>query len=200
MMERKNINNFELITPLLNFEDGNFYHLQIIKRKKEHKELGSNSYIVKTYYIQSLEYLSGKMPEIITLCDFHNARACINLNRRNFEKLAYHLMRKVCDQIMNKDFKSTRKAYESICGAYSDEDCKKWIIDIDEQDLKKVQMISNDIKNIEPNKRENKTLAILPTKHGYHLITTVFRLDHFKELHPTIDVHKDNPTILYCPL
>lgn len=46
------INNLELILPLLEFlSEDDFYHLQIIKRKKEHPELGSNSYVVKTYYI-----------------------------------------------------------------------------------------------------------------------------------------------------
>lgn len=193
------VNNIEYIIPLLSFDEDAFYHLQIIKRKKEHKELGSNSYVVKTYYISSEEYLRLKMPEIIAICDFHNARACLNLNRRSFEKMAYHLMRKVCDQIMNRDFRSARKAFESVCGAYSDEPNKKWIIDIDEKDLKKISIIQNDIKNCEPNRREDKTLAILETKNGYHLITSPFRLDEFKVIHQDIDVHKDNPTILYIP-
>lgn len=197
---KNSINNFDKIVELLSFDEDIFYHLQIIKRKKEHKELGSNSYIVKTYYIYSLEYLQNKMEEIMALCDFHNARACINLNRRSFKKMAYHLMRKVCDQIMNRDFRSVRKAYESVCGSYSDETEKKWIIDIDDKNMAAISIISSDIKNCEPNRRQSKVIALLPTKKGYHLITKPFRLDEFKSMHPVIDVHKDNPTILYIPL
>jgi hypothetical protein len=126
------VDNIEQISSLLNFEsDDDFYHLQIIKRKKEHKDLGSNSACIKTYYVNSIDYLNMKYPEIKSLCDFHNARACINLNRRSFEKIGFHTLRKVTDQIMNKDFKSIRKAYESVCGTYSNENQKKWIIDID---------------------------------------------------------------------
>ena len=35
---------------------------------------------------------------------------------------------------MNKDFKSVRKAYESVCGGFSNEPEKKWVIDIDYKD------------------------------------------------------------------
>lgn len=194
------INNLELIKLHLKFDsEDDFYHLQIIKRKKEHPELGSNSYVVKTYYVRSAEYLDKKMPEIIALCEFHNARACINLNRRSFEKMAFHLLRKVADQIMNKDFKSARKAYESVCGAYANEPEKKWIVDIDIKDESLVLEMVNFIQTLQPNTGYHKALFQLETKNGYHLITSAFRLDEFNKKYPGIEVHKDNPTILVIP-
>lgn len=203
------INNLELIKSHLQFDsDDDFYHLQIIKRKKEHPELGSNSYVVKTYYVRSVEYLEKKMPEIIALCEFHNARACINLNRRSFEKMAFHLLRKVADQIMNRDFKSARKAYESVCGAYSNEkSSKKWVVDIDTKDEKLIKEIQVFIYYLEPmefidlnmGSIVNKVKLTLPTKNGYHLITSPFRLDEFNKKYPDISVHKNNPTILFIP-
>ena len=184
------MNNIELIKPLLIFEDEDtFYHLQIIKRKKENKELGSNSYIVKTYYISSIEYLEFKMPEIIILCDFHNARACINLNKRSYEKLSYQMLKKVTDCILNKDFRSVRKSYESVCGSFSNEkDNKKWILDIDELDL---QNYTDWIERL------YKVYALIPTKNGFHYIVAPFKLDEFKQRFPDIEVHKNNPTLLY---
>ena len=126
------INNLDIIKDLVKFESSDeFLHLQILKRKKENPDLGSNSYVVKTFYVRSWEYLESKMPEIINLCDFNNARACINLNKRSFESMAFHALKKVTDQIMNKDFRSVHKAYESVCGAYCKDSEKKWIIDID---------------------------------------------------------------------
>lgn len=195
------INNIDIILPLLNFEsEDTFYHLQIIKRKKEHRELGSNSMIVKTYYIKSTEHLTNVLPEIIAISDFHNARACINLSRRSFEKVAYQMLMKITGQIMNKDFKSVRKAYESVCGMHSAESEKKWIIDIDVKDEKLISIIANTIKNCEPDRRQSKVIATIPTKNGIHLITSPFNIAEFREFHSDIEVHKDNPTILYISL
>lgn len=195
------IDNFDIIKSLLKFESpDDFYHLQIIKRKKENPELGSNSYVVKTYYIKSVEYLEKKRNEIINLCEFNNARACINLNRRSFERLAFHMLKKVTDQIMNKDFKSVRKAYESVCGAYSNEPNKKWIIDIDYKDISEEErgVIFNYIQLLIKETGKDETITIIPTRNGEHWITSPFNLGIFRENYGgTIDVHKDNPTILY---
>lgn len=198
------VNNFEQIKKMLTFaSEDDFYHLQIIKRKKEHPELGSNSYVVKTYYISSIEYLELKKDEIINLCDFHNARACINLNRRSFEKIAFHAMQKVANQLMNRDFRSVRKAYESVCGANSNEPNKKWIIDIDDVSIdamahdSKIQKMIDRIVELQAQTGKEPYLASVRTKSGFHLIATPFRLDTFCKEYPNIDVHKNNPTILY---
>ena len=201
------VDNFEKIIPLLKFDsEDDFYHLQILMRKKENPHLGSNSYVVKTYYIRSIEYLLNKKDEIINLCDFNNARACINLNRRSFEKIAFHTLKKVTDQIMNKDFKSVRKVYESVCGGFSNEPEKKWVIDIDYKDYaylnqiemtqKFNQMIQKIEKLIEITGKDTNIVKI-PTKNGEHWICHPFNLEEFKIQFREIDIHKDNPTILY---
>ena len=198
------VNNFEQIKKMLTFaSEDDFYHLQIIKRKKEHPELGSNSYVVKTYYISSLEYLDLKKDEIINLCEFHDARACINLNRRSFEKIAFHAMQKVANQLMNRDFRSVRKAYDSVCGANSNEPNKKWIIDIDDVSIDamahdpKIQNMIDRIVELQSQTNKEPYLAAIRTKSGFHLIVTPFRLDIFCGEYPEMMVHKDNPTVLY---
>lgn len=203
------INNLEKISKLLKFDsEDEFYHLQIIKRKKEHPELGSNSYLVKTYYISSLEYLLKKWEEIITLSTLHNARACINLNRRSFEKIAFQMLQKVTNQIMNKDYRSVRKAYESVCGAHSNESEKKWIVDIDTHSSEIINTIAQVINTCMPlheNKHHSKIYVFLPTKAGGHLISEPFNVQEFKEklskLDPVYkcDLHPNNPTILFIP-
>lgn len=192
------IDNFEQIKSLISFNsEDEFYHLQIIKRKKEHPELGSNSYIVKTYYLNKLEELDYYKGEIICLCNFHNARAYINLNKRSFERVAFQTLGKISDQIMNKDYKSVRKCYTSACGAYAHDSDKKWVIDIDAKDLLFIKTLTNYIYDIEP--IGVKELALIETKHGWHLITKPFNLQKFKEIYPDIEVHKNNPTILMIP-
>lgn len=189
------IDNFDIIKELLKFDSEDiFYHLQIIKRKKENPELGSNSYVVKTYYVTSAEYLELKKDEIINLCQFNNARACINLNPRSFEKIAFHTLKKVTDIIMNKDYKSVRKAYESVCGEYGNGKNKSWIVDIDVKDMNEVTKISDIICLIEP--VGNKVISVIETKNGYHLISKPFNISKVDISH---DIHKNNPTILYIP-
>lgn len=183
------VNNLEIIKNILTFDSpDDFYHLQIIKRKKENPELGSNSYIVKTYYISSIEHLEKHFDEIVSICNFHKARAGINLNKRSFEKVGFNTLKKITDQIMNKDFKSIRNAYNSVCGNCSNAGKeKKWIIDVDSLDMNVLN------ETYEKFPKEN-IITTLPTRNGYHIITKPFNLQQFNVGH---DIHKDNPTILY---
>ncbi len=190
------INNTEQIKKLLIFEsEDDFYHLQVLMRKKEHPELGRSSKLIKTYYIKSIEHLEKVIPEIILLCDFHDARAYINLNRRSFEQLGFHTLEKIIGQMQNKDFSSIKNAYDSVCGMYTSEKNRKWVVDYDGSG--KLSQLINDIKNCEPNRRTDKVYAILETKNGSHLITSPFNVEEFSKLHPEIEIHKNNPTILY---
>ncbi len=137
------------------------------------------------------------MPEIINLCDFHNARACINLNRRSFEKVAFHLLKKITDQIISRDFKSARRAYESVVGTHSNEPDKKWIIDIDRNDGGlHGNWMRDKLKALMPNVGEDKVYAVIPTKNGYHLITSPFNIQQSRDF-VSEEIHKDNPTILF---
>lgn len=195
------INNFNQIKNLLKFEsDDDFYSITILKRKKEHRELGSNSYMVKAYYITSLDHLDFYQEEMIYLASFHNARIYINLNRRSFEKLAFHHLKKISDQIMNRDYKSIRKAYDSVCGKFNAGKDKIWMIDVDDKDFNNVLSIAEFVKRLEPiSDNESKIKTFIETKNGWHIICSPFRMDHFKEKYPDIIVGKDDQTILYIP-
>lgn len=74
--------NFDKIIPLLNWRTSDdFYFLQILQRKKDHKEgikvngANNNSRLIKAYYVKSLESLNFYKPKIIELCKLFNARA-----------------------------------------------------------------------------------------------------------------------------
>jgi hypothetical protein len=192
------IDNFSQISRLLTFDsDDDFYFLQIIKRKKEHAELGSNSYIVKTYYIKSVDDLLKNKSEIECLCKFHYARACINLNRRSFHQLAFQSLKKITDQILNKDFSNVRRAYNSVCGAFNNESKKTWVIDIDHKNRREINDVVVFIDRLQP--VGGKFVDLIETKNGFHVITTPFNVSDFIRAYPEIEVHKDNPTILYIP-
>lgn len=201
------INNFRLIEPLLEFpHKDSFYFLQVLQRKKDHPgvSLGgsnNNSRLIKAYYIKSVEKLRVHEEEIIKLCDLFGARAGINLNPRSFEKAAFALLIKVANQMHNRDFGAITKSYESVCGDYHSEMDKRWVIDIDEDQMERrgkihatIVWLQSEIKN-----RDYSVLAEIPSKSGIHLITNPFNLEEFSKAFPDIEVHKNNPTNLYIP-
>ncbi len=192
------INVFEEIKDLLTFEsEDDFYYLQILQRKKENPQLGSNSRVIKNYYIGSVEYLENKMPEIIDLCNSFNARAMLRLNKRSFEKVAFKTIQNVANSIANREYSFIKKSYDRACGNGHNSKDKTWIIDLDGEfsngDLDEIKAY---IRNCRP--FGNKVLKILPTKNGVHLITEPFDLMEFREIF-NVDVHKDNPINLYIP-
>ena len=192
------INNLYNIQQILKYESKDiFYHLQIIQRRKEVKDAPTNARVIKTYYVTSNEYLNLKMPEIINLCNFHNARAYINLTSRSFERIAFHTLKKVTDCIMNKDYKSISKSFESVCGEYGFGE-KYWIIDVDNQDLNLVLDIANVVDRMQSGNSKN-VVTFLPTLNGWHIITKPFNLKEFEpyNAHYMLEIHKNNPTLLY---
>jgi len=199
------IDNFEKIKPLLLFpNEQSFYFLQILQRKKDHPGIplggsNNNSRLIKAYYINSIEKLDVLREEIVKLCQVFGARASINLNPRNYEKVAFRLLQKVADQMANKEFYGIRKSYDSVCGLYSSEMDKRWLVDIDTKDLFFVQRIQSIVEGLqsEIHNRNYGVLSVLETPAGYHIITNPFNLKKFSEECKTIDVHKNNPTVLY---
>jgi hypothetical protein len=196
------IDNYDKIKPFLVFDsDDDFYHLHILKRKKENPDLGSNSLTLQTFYITSIEYLDKYYEEIKEHCNFSNARAMINLNRRSFKKNAYQLNALLSQHMLNGDYYAVRKAYQTICGKFGNEkkENRKWIIDIDDLDTTYLYEVGEYIKTLEPYNKKNKILTVLDTKSGYHIITNPFRLDSFKLEFPELEIKKNNPTNLYIP-
>ena len=191
------VNNFNLISKFLTFESGDdFYFLQILKRKKENPEQTSNSRTIKTYYIDSLEKFFKLEKEIQTLCELHNARAYINLNKRSYEKIAFHHLKKVTDCLLNKDFKSIKDAYNSVCGSFSNSTEKRWIIDVDSS-IEEATLIAHEIQK--QSSEDSNILGYIPTLNGFHIITKPFNtklVEPFKIEH-SFDIHKNNPTLLY---
>lgn len=177
-----------------------FYFLQILQRKKENPELGSNSRVIKNYYITSLEQLERKYPEIINLCHTFNARAMLRLNKRSFEQIAFKCLENVANTMQNREYSHISKCYDRACGLLTSATTKKWIVDIDIPEFN-LDLLTLLINRCAP--AGDKILAVLQTKNGWHLITTPFNVLEFRQVTShivqTIDIHKDNPINLYIP-
>lgn len=201
------IDNFDKIIPLLEFPkvDDSFYFVQVLQRKKDHNGVAlggsnNNSRLIKAYQIRSAEHLLVHKEEMIKLAEVFNARVGINLNPRSFEKTAFQLLQKVANQMQNKDFCGVRKSYDSVCGNYHAEMDKRWLVDIDTKNQIEIDYVKECVSALQEKiaNRSYSILAELETKSGFHLITNPFNLAEFSKVCPHIEVHKNNPTLIYC--
>ena len=202
------VNNSEKIGEMIGFENEfDFYFLQILKRRKDNPDLKRDMVVIANYHIDSFEQYHSLMPHIINMCNAENARAYIRLNRRNYKHLSYHVLKHVVSLISSNMFKSLKGSFDSVCGRNHNDKDRTWVVDIDSDilytdenpdryHLHEVIALINQLQS--ETKREPKLVSLL-TKNGLHFITRPFNLKKFKETFPKIDVHKDNPTILYCP-
>ena len=210
------INNFKQIKELLKFNSSDeFYFLQILQRKKDHKEgqkvngTNNNSRLIKAYYVKSLEQFDFIEGEVIALCDLFNARAGINLNKRSFEKTALQHLKLVTDNIINKNYDKVYKTYSSAAGKFTHDSQKKWVVDVDKDEVVWVEQIIDAIYECEP--VGSKYIATIPSKTGLHIITSPFNRSQFKDklnvelkkyqMMDTIliEIQSNNPTNLYIP-
>ena len=106
-----------------------------------------------------------------------------------------HLLRELTNRLESGDTNCTN-IYNSVVGNLPTKRNKKWIIDIDEDSVKLKEEIKEHINSLEP--IGNKLILEIPTKSGFHLITSPFRFDKY-EYQGLTDIQKNNPTLLYFP-
>jgi hypothetical protein len=191
------VDNFDLIREFLEFRDPmDFYHLQIMLRKKDNPEASANNRLIKAYYIKSKEHLNSVRNEIITLCETFNARAYINLGRKDEFRCGMNTLAGLSLRLSKGNIEKLHREYNSQAGQLKPKEAA-WIVDIDDVDLPDIEAIRALINKIQPNNIDNKIRLEVPTKSGVHLITSSFNLQEFSKWYPHIDIHKNNPTLLY---
>lgn len=201
------INNLALIKRYLKFTEDldTFYFLQIIGRKKENPELGSNNKVYKCYFIKSIAALESVFEEVKLLCKFHNARAYINLNPKSFKMMAMQSFTEMSNMVLNDNFIKIPSMPATIAGKLrATKGNKRWIIDIDGMSIdeavstKWYSEVFTEITKCYP--QGEKVLCVIPTISGFHMITTPFNTREFEPFSRkhSIAIHKNNPTILYA--
>lgn len=181
-----------------------YFHLQIIKRKKDTGE-GSNSVCLKAYQIDREHPLSKYREDIVALCEYFRARAYINPSPKSKEGTAVEMLKRLADCFRQKDFNHNNRIWNSAAGSIGAmPDCKLWVVDYDNPEFDapwetKMGDLREFIENeCQPNDRK-KCVMEVPTRNGVHLITHPFDLRTFSAKFPDISVHKNNPTVLYVP-
>ena len=194
------INNIEQIKKLLNFSDnGDFYMLYLFKRKKDQPEGERDNHqsvrTIKTYCIESVDHLERRYDEIKQLCEMFKSRAYIHVQKQNHKDVSLNMLASLAERI--RDGVSNQKGlFDSVVGQIKTQE-KRWIVDIDIKDLEFVGEVGKFISTLQP--EGPKVESVIPTKNGYHLITSKFDVKTFKEKFPDVEIQKKNPTLLYFP-
>lgn len=196
------INNFETIKNHLNFpNERSFYFVQILKRKKENPEMKSYSLPIESFYIFSLEQFERVMPHIIEKCEQNRARAYIKMNTLDANSVGLEAISVLTQELRQGNWKSLSKAFNSACGICGKQDGteKLYLIDVDDKEYTNVIGIENFINSLNPKDNRYKIKMIVPTKNGWHLLSTGFDMQTFKQTYSNVDVHKDGIVLLYYP-
>ena len=198
------IDNLELIKPLLNFEnEGDFYMLYILKRKKDQPEGERDNHqsvrTIRSYCIKSVEQLEKRYDEIKMMCEMFKARAYIHVQKQNHKDVSLNMMVALAQRIQDGNHEQ-QNLFDSVVGQLKTLE-KRWIVDIDTKDEKVVHRIAKLVDMIRP--EGSKIEAVIPTKNGYHLITKRFDVMEFKKYMnlggDVPDIQKKNPTLLFLP-
>lgn len=202
------INNIELIKPLLNFEnEGDFYMLYVLKRKKDQPEGERDNHqsvrILRSYCINSIEQLEKKYDEIQLLCETFKARAYIHVQKQNHKDVSLNMMVALAQRIQDGNHQQ-QSLFDSVVGQLKTYE-KRWVIDIDNVS---VDAFSHDkyyiemrdyINELQVEAGKEQGMTFIKTKSGFHIITQPFNVMKFKERYPDVDIQKKNPTLLYLP-
>lgn len=202
------VDNWNLIREKLDFSDKDkFYFIELMQRKKDDSSFPANNRMVKYYFVYSLEYYNKIEDEVKKLSDCTGARVYILLNRRSYKKCMLNMLADAAKMAIDDNYLHFPNLIPSVVGKYADESDKKWIVDIDYDDWDEtkynainkggIKFLELFIDSLEPHTVESKIKFRVPTLHGIHLITSPFNYQKFSQEYPNIDIHKDNPTLLY---
>jgi hypothetical protein len=193
------MNNANKIRTMLSFEDkDDFYFVQVLKRRKDNPDMEKDMVVIDNFYIGSFESYDKIVPQIIKLCDMENARGYFRLNKRNYKALAPHMVKRVVEIAFSNDCRALKNVFDSVAGEHHSDPDKKWLIDVDNDKNVKYNELLDEVIRLQKDAGREPMTESLPTKNGAHLITRPFNLTKFKVMF-LLDVHHDNPTILYCP-
>lgn len=195
------IDNFNIFRNKLEFkEKTDRYIVHILRRPKDCKivenYLGSNEHqrLIRTYYIDNIDYFNRKEMAIKELCHANNARAYILPQVRNNYECLLSLGEKVLETIRlgNYSAKPEHLLRSAYC-EYHKSRAKRWILDLDKDCMteylvnpsnfpvgKKEWTVEEVLKLVQDNLvkcgKKAEDAYVVPTKPGHHIITEPFDL------------------------
>lgn len=173
------INNFNIIEPFLQFEEGTFYKFELLVRNTDGDNvLYSEGYsktnkniLIKSWYVDNADYLQKIKHEMLTMADLTGARLYVTLDRKDNTKLVQNLIKSFTDSlcaIVNKQSPSIKNiakifASETSKVENSSKSTKTIMFDVDTQSTYTKQAVEKYIRD------KGQEAYCLQTKKGYHI-------------------------------
>ena len=185
------VDNFSLLRDLYaqhdsSENDDSFLFGQIMGRKKDGARfVKSNNRIIKDLVFRSPEDFDKKKEEIIEICEMFGARAYVNVNPRSYKEVCIEMAGLCLDHIRKGSECASRTAFATTCGRIKPKN-GYWVIDVD--NLEELADVSSMVPT---------AYLVVPTVNGAHIISGGFDLRELRQKFPDVDIHKNNPTLLY---
>ncbi len=142
-----------------------FYFFQIINRKQSS---GNNKgRCIKTYYVDTKEYLEKKISEMKALTDTNDGyRVYVHPARRSKGKIALELLQYVAECLVKNTLERLDRSYPTVCGRNLGIE-KVWIVDVDNKEQSDIDETIAHIKTLRP---YPDARFINPTVNGNHIL------------------------------
>lgn len=220
-MKRKLIDNFSEVRKHLRFDNqGDIYVVHVMFRVKDlRSEGGKDCYLshdettrlIKTYYVDSLEYYDKKKPAMIDLAENNHARVYIAMTRKNRLTCNRVILKKLVDEVDNPNVRYDHLIRSAVCGCHIS-DYKWWTLDVDNDTMVqdpehspgcevylmdiKDKVIAEMSKLVDETKtRSGSEIFEVPTKNGCHIMTPPFNRSKMEFLGDNLK--SDAMTLLY---
>ncbi len=206
------IDNFDAIREHLKFDNpGDIYVVHVMFRVKDlRNDADKQMYLsheetqrlIKTYYIDSLEYFDRKRPAMIDLANQNKARVYISMTRKNRITCNRIILKKLVDEVDNPNVRYDHLIRSAVCGCHIS-DYKWWTLDVDNDTVVCIEDFMENFPNGTPindfvktsyklvnvkdrviaemarlvdetKTRSGSEIFTVPTKNGCHIMTPPF--------------------------
>ena len=199
------IDNFDAIREHLRFDKpGDIYVVHVMFRVKDlRNDADKQMYLsheetqrlIKTYYVDSLEYFDRKRPAMIDLANQNKARVYFTMTCKNRITCNRIIAKKIIDEIDNPNVRYDHLIRSAVCGCHIS-DYKWWTLDVDNDTVVTVKswdgeswnadetlnlmsikdMVKSEMAKLvdETKTRSGSEIFEVPTKNGCHIMTPPF--------------------------
>ena len=204
------VNNFDLIRPLLKWEEkDSYYYIQLLFRKKDgttkYNNKNNSARLVQAYQVYDMDRFDEIEPEIKQWCDLMGCRAGINFNLRRDYDVGKFIIKRAVDQFTSGNYNMS--GIVNSANGVEQPKSKYWIVDCDSPEEAVVAeeiLTSNRLRSDDKEAHKTRIITKLPTYSGVHIITRRFDSETFhkilnEEYGMKMDVQENNPAALYYP-
>ena len=170
------------------------YVVEIMSRGKDNPDMPAANRHFKNYYFPCIDKFDRYEPEIKKVCDALRMRAYVSVNYKMYDQVLMDTAAESTARAAAHNYGKPYSVYEHCSGKYVNRKDKKFVVDIDEEQMIFFDNIYDELKD--------KVVLVVPTRTGMHLVTTPFNTLAFENkcinrLGFAPDIKKNPLTLLY---